>query len=109
MKFYTSRIGLLALAGGIVFLLTATAALAKNEELIGAVVKTDQGYVLSTDSGEYIVLGNRLAGLEGKTVAATGNVENGSLSSTIRVQSFKVLANKDMVDPAMRAVQPKTP
>ncbi len=109
MTRYTSRIGLLALIGGIVFLLTTTAALAVNEELVGAVVKTDQGYALSTDSGEYLVLGKGLDGLEGKTVAVTGNVENGSESSTIRVQSFKVLANKDIVDPATRTKGSKTP
>ncbi len=108
MKFYTSRIGLLALVGGIVFLLTTTAALAMNEELIGAVVKTDQGNALSTDSGEYLILGNRLAGLQGNTVAVTGNVENGSESSTIRVDSFKVVANKDTVDPAAPSAGLKT-
>ena len=107
MKLYTSRIGLLALIGGIVFLLTTTAALAMNEELIGAVVKTDQGYALSTDSGEYLILGNRLDGLEGNTVAVTGNVENGSESSTIRVNSFKVVANKDIIDPAIRTAGSK--
>jgi len=99
MKYYTPQIGLLALIGAIVFLLTTTSALAMKEKLIGAVVKTDQGCALSTDSGEYLPLGKDLTGLEGKTVAVTGNVEHGSEASTIRVNSVKVLYNRDIIDP----------
>ena len=99
MKFFASRIGLSAMIGGIFFLSTATAALAMNQKLVGAVVKTDQGYALSTSNGEYLPLGKPLAGLVGKTVAVTGNVEHGSEISTIRVHSYKVLSSKDTVDP----------
>jgi hypothetical protein len=102
MKYPTTRIGLLALVVGVVFLLTASAALAMNEELVGALVKTDQGCALSTDSGEYLILGKDLTGLEGKTVAVTGNVEDGVKSKTIRVNSVKVINNKDIVDPSAR-------
>jgi hypothetical protein len=108
MKYSTTRIGLLAMVIGIVFLLTASAALAMNEELVGAVVKTDQGCVLSTDSGEYLILGKDLTGLESKTVAVTGNVEDGVKSKTIRVNSVKVLNNKDIIDPSARKVGSKT-
>ena len=108
MKVHTSRIGLLVLIGGICFLMATTVALAMNQELVGAVVKTDQGYALSTDSGEYLLLGKGLDGLEGKTVAVTGDVENGSESSTIRVHSFKIVSNKDVIDPAIHKAGSKT-
>ncbi|MGW8187403.1 MAG: hypothetical protein ACWGNK_09045 [Desulfobacterales bacterium] len=108
MKFPTTRIGLPAMIIGIVFLLTASAALAMNEELVGAVVKTDQGCVLSTDNGEYLILGKDLTGLEGKTVAVTGNVEDGVKSMTIRVNSVKVLTRKDIIDPSARKAGSKT-
>lgn len=108
MKAIASRIGLLALIGGAFFLLTTTAAMAMNEDLIGAVVKTDQGFALSTDSGEYLILGKRPAGLVGETVSAKGNVEKGALANTIRVDSYKVVARKDIVDPAVRTLGMKT-
>jgi hypothetical protein len=108
MKPSTTRIGLLAMVIGIVFLLTASAALAMNEELVGAVVKTDQGCALSTDSGEYLILGKDLTGLDGKTVTVIGNVEDGVKSKTIRVNSVKVLTNKDIIDPSARKVRSKT-
>jgi hypothetical protein len=108
MKYPATRFGLLAMVIGIVFLLTASAALAMNEELVGALVKTDQGCVLSTENGEYLILGKDLTGLEGKTVAVTGNVEDGAKSKTIRVNSVKVLNNKDIIDPSARKAGSKT-
>lgn len=108
MKSSTIRIGLLIMVIGIVFLLTASAALAMNEELVGAVVKTDQGCALSTDSGEYLIMGKDLTGLEGKTVAVTGNVEDGAKSKTIRVTSVKVLNKKDIIDPSAPKTGSKT-
>ena len=108
MKHITTRIGLPALVIGIVFLLTASAALAMDEELIGAVVRTDQGSALSTDSGEYLILGKDLTGLEGKTVAVKGKVELGVDSKTIRVNSVKVLNSKDIIDPTTPKTGSKT-
>ena len=102
MQTTASQIGIMALVGGIIFMLSCTAALAMNRQLIGAVIKTDQGYALSTKSGEFLILGKRPANLEGKTVSVKGNVENGALASTISIRSYKVLSNKDTVDPAMR-------
>jgi hypothetical protein len=108
MKHYTSQIGLFVLLGGIVLLSTTTTALAMNTKLIGGVVKTDQGCALSTHSGEYLLLGKSLTNLEGKTVAVTGNVEHGAEISTMRSRSVKVLANKDIVDPANQSSGSKT-
>ncbi|MFZ0243514.1 MAG: hypothetical protein WAL90_17885 [Desulfobacterales bacterium] len=108
MKHYPTPIRLSALIIGIVFLLTASAALAMSEELVGAVVKTDQGCALSTAGGEYLILGKDLTGLIGKTVAVTGNVEMGTMSKTIRVHSVKVLKNKDIIDPSAPKAGSKT-
>jgi hypothetical protein len=107
MKYYVSRIGLAALIGGIAFLMTATAALAMNEKLVGAVVKTDQGVALSTAHCEYLPLGRRLIGMAGKTLTVTGKVENGVESSTIQVYGVKVLADKNTIDHTMRTPGPK--
>ena len=85
---------------GIFFAATITSALAMNESLVGAVVKTDQGVALSTDSGEYLVLGRNLSDMIGKTVAVTGNVELGVMSKTIQARSVKVLAKNDIIDPS---------
>jgi hypothetical protein len=108
MKTILSHIGLAALIGGIVFLMTTTSALAMKEKLVGAVVKTDQGVALSTNHGEFLPLGRRLDGMVGKTLAVTGNVENGVESSTIQVQGFKVLSSKDTIDHTNRMPGPKT-
>ena len=99
MKRNKTLIHSIVLAIGIFFAATATSALAMNEDLVGAVVKTDQGAALSTNNGEYLVLGKDLSNMIGKTVVVVGNVENGILSKTIRVQSVKVLNDTDIVDP----------
>lgn len=98
MKSYRSQIGLAALIGGLVLLMTSTSALAMRETLVGAVVKTDSGVALSTANGEYLPLGRRLDAMQGKTLAVTGDVGNGVESNTILVRWFKVLADKDTVD-----------
>jgi hypothetical protein len=90
----------IVMTAAIFFAATATSALAMNEDLVGAVVKTDQGAALSTDSGEYLVLGKNLSDMTGETVAVTGNVEDGVISKTIRAQSVKVLDKNDIIDPS---------
>jgi hypothetical protein len=89
----------IVVAMSIVFTFAVASAFAASENLIGAVVKTDQGTALSTDGGEYLLLGKDLSGMIGKTVSVTGNAEDGALVNTIRVKSVKVLSNKDFVDP----------
>lgn len=99
MKRNKTLIHSIVLAIGIFFAATATPALAMNEDLVGAVIKTDQGAALSTNSGEYLVLGKDLSVMIGKTVVVVGNVENGILSKAIRAQSVKVLDETDIIDP----------
>lgn len=71
-------------------------------------VKTDQGVALSTDGGEYLLLNKDLENLTGKTVAVTGNVEDGVLSKTIRVASVKVLNPRDIIDPPAKTTKQKS-
>ena len=73
------------------FAATATSALAMTEELVGTVVKTDNGTALSTAAGEYLILGKDLEIYTGDTVAVTGDVEVGALAKTIRISSVRML------------------
>ena len=93
----------LALAFGIILAATVSSALAMKEDIVGAVVKTDQGAALSTNAGEYLPIGKDLSGMIGKTVVVVGNVEDGVLSKTIRPKSIMVLKDKDLVDPLTAA------
>ena len=97
----TLSIILLALIG--LISAVSTSALAMNEDLVGAVVKTDQGVALSTDSGEYLVLDKDMKAFIGETVAVTGEVEDGVLTKTIHVTSVNVLTPKDIIDPSAKA------
>jgi hypothetical protein len=108
MKGYMSHIGLAALIGGLVILMTSTSALAMRETLVGAVIKTDTGVALSTPMGEYLPLGRRLNPMEGKTLSVTGDVENGVESNTIHTRWFKVLTDKDTIDPTTSMPGTKT-
>jgi hypothetical protein len=96
----------IVVAIGLLFAFTATAAWAAPASLVGAVVKTDQGTALSTDSGEYLLLGKDLSGMIGKTVSVTGNVEDGALTNTIQVKSVRVLSDKDVIDPTAPKTAP---
>lgn len=99
MKTNPSVIRLILLLTVVLFAASATSAFAMKEELIGAIVKTDNGVALSTDSGEYLILGRDLTNLTGETVAVTGTVEDGALSKSIYVTSVKLLTPEDIIDP----------
>ena len=77
-------------------------------DIVGAVVKTDQGVALSTSAGEYLILGKNLEQFIGKTVSVKGEVENGVLSNTIRVTSVRMLTPKDIIDPSPKAPEVKS-
>jgi hypothetical protein len=100
MKYSNKMVGSIMLASGILFAAGASSALASIKDLHGAVVKTDQGAALSTDGGEYLILGKNLSGMVGKTILAKGKVESGVLSNTIRIKSDKVVSRRDLIDPS---------
>lgn len=93
---------------GVMLTFAVTTAFTATEDLVGAVVKTDQGAALSTEDGEYLFLGRNLYGMIGKTVLVTGNVENGVLASTVRVKSVKVLSSTDLIDSWAHKAGPAT-
>jgi hypothetical protein len=67
-------------------LLSVAGAMAAEETLTGMVENGDQGIVLSADDGEtYMVQGQDLSDMVGKSVKATGTLAEGSSGKTITV------------------------
>ncbi len=78
----------------VVGFLCSTAAFAAGEEqtVTGTVQQTDQGFVISSDTGEsYMVMGQEeaLAGMVGKQVKATGTVEEGAEGKSLSISSIE--------------------
>ena len=74
----------------VVGLLAVGGAIAAEETLTGVVEQGDQGIVLSADDGEtYIIQGQDLSGMVGKSVKATGTLAEGTSGKTITVTSVE--------------------
>jgi hypothetical protein len=74
----------------IVGLMAATGAIAGDQSVTGKVEKTDQGIVIAADNGDtYIVMGKDLSEMVGKTVKATGTLEEGASGKTLTVISVE--------------------
>lgn len=74
----------------IIGLLSVAGAVAAEETVTGVIEQGDQGIVLSADDGEtYIVQGQDLSGMVGKSVKATGTLEEGMSGKTITVSSVE--------------------
>lgn len=69
----------------------AVQAAAADEEIQGTVVKTDEGIVIFSDRGSYMVAGHDLEGLVGKNVKITGTVEETEGRSVVTVSSVAVI------------------
>jgi hypothetical protein len=70
----------------IIGLLTVAGAMAAEETITGTIEKGDQGIILSADDGEtYMVQGQDLSDMVGKSVKATGTLAEGSSGKTITV------------------------
>ena len=67
------------------------AAASDEEEIQGTVVKTDEGIVIFSDRGSYMVAGQDLEGLVGKNVKITGTVEEAEGRSVVTVSSVAVI------------------
>jgi hypothetical protein len=71
-------------------LLAATGAVANDDSVIGTIEKTDQGIVISADTGDtYIVMGKDLSGFVGQTVKATGTLAESQEGKTLTVISIE--------------------
>jgi len=66
-----------------------TAAL--DNEIQGTVVKTEDGIVIFSDKGSYVVAGQDLEGLVGKNVRVTGTIEEADGQSVVTVSSVSVI------------------
>lgn len=74
----------------VVGLMAATGAIAGDQSVTGKVEKTDQGIVIAADDGAtYIVMGKDLSEMVGKTVKATGTLEEGASGKTLTVISVE--------------------
>ena len=62
-----------------------------DEEIQGTVVKTDEGIVIFSDRGSYMVAGQDMEGLVGKNVKITGTVEETEGRSVVTVTSVAVI------------------
>ena len=80
-------------------IISVPAAMAMEEEVVGAVVDTGVGYAISANSGEYIVLNTDLSKYVGDTVAVNGHVEIGADTLTFdHINSIQVLSKQDLID-----------
>lgn len=62
--------------------------------LTGAVEKTDTGIVIKVADTDYIVAGENLEPMAGKTVKVTGTLSEGESGKTINVMSFEEIAQQ---------------
>ena len=74
----------------IIGLLSVAGAIAAEETVTGMIEKSDQGIVLSADDGEtYMVQGQDLSEMVGKSVKATGTLAEGTSGKTITITSVE--------------------
>jgi hypothetical protein len=74
----------------VIGLVAATGAIAGDQSITGMVEKTDQGIVISADTGDtYIVAGKDLSAMVGQTVKATGTLAEGQSGKTLTVISVE--------------------
>ncbi len=105
MKFHLNKFNAWLVAAVLTWVMSVPAAMAMEEEIVGAVIDTGVGYAISANSGEYLVLNKDLSKYVGDTVAVSGHVEIGAdILSLDHIDSIQVLSNQDLIDP--RSAQP---
>ena len=74
----------------VIALLIPGLALATEQTIQGKIEKSAHGFVLNAADGEtYMIEGQDASGMVGKTVKATGTVEEGKSGKMIKVQSME--------------------
>jgi hypothetical protein len=74
----------------VIGMLAATGAIAADDSITGTVEQTDNGIVISADNGDqYIVMGEDLTDMIGKTVKATGTLAEGKSGKILTVISVE--------------------
>jgi len=100
MKFHLNQSKAWVVAAVLTLIVSVPAAMAMEEEIVGAVIDTGVGYAISAESGEYLVPNKDLSKYVGDTVAVSGNVEIGAdILSFDHINSIQVLSNRDLIDP----------
>jgi hypothetical protein len=73
--------------------LAVSVAMAGEQIITGTVQQTDQGIVISADDGaSYLVQGQDLSAMVGKTLKATGTLEEGASGKTLTVTSVEEIS-----------------
>jgi len=89
------------MAAVLTLIISVPAAMAMEEEIVGAVIDTGVGYAIMANSGEYLVQKTDLSNYVGDTVAVSGNVEVGvDTLSFDHIDTIKVLSKRNLIDPS---------
>jgi hypothetical protein len=70
-------------------------AAAREETLMGTVVKQGGRFVIEADDGDYILVGKDVSGLVGKLVEVTGTVTGSDKGDVLKVKSIQELAETE--------------
>lgn len=62
---------------------------AEEETIVGTVVKTDKGYIIEAEDGDYLVKGKDVSKMVGKLIEATGVITESDKGDTIDVKAFE--------------------
>jgi hypothetical protein len=100
MKFHLNKSKVWVMSAVLTLIISVPAAMAMEEEIVGAVINTGVGFAIVANSGEYLVLNKDLSKYVGDTVAVNGNVEIGAnILSFDHINCIQVLSNRDLIDP----------
>ena len=100
MKFDLNKFKVCVVAVVLILIISVPAAMAMEEETVGAVIDNGVVYAISSNSGEYLVLNKDLSKYVGDTVAVSGNVEIGADTLSFdHINSIQVLSNRNLIDP----------
>jgi len=101
MKRHLSKCNVWVMAVVLTLIISVPAAMAMEEEIVGAVIDTGVGYAIIANSGEYLVLNKDLSKYVGDTIAVNGNVEIGVDTLAFdHINTIQVLSKRDLIDPS---------
>ena len=62
---------------------------AEEETIVGVVIKTEKGFMIEAEDGDYIVKGKDLSKMVGKMIEATGIITETDKGEVIDIKSFE--------------------
>ncbi len=87
--FMTAVIFALVVFTGSVCMIRTQAMAVEQETIVGTVVKTDKGFIIEAEDGDYLIKGKDLSKMVGKLVEATGIITESEKGDSIEVKSFE--------------------